>query len=419
MRKAEPIAGLGGVALIVAACIHWGEDMGAVQAVVLIAFGLLFLAVPVTSVATSGPAKAVAAAVLASAFGWIPLLITLLQLLFGDGGWVSPLAALVGWAAPGSPCVTSPRPGRSHRTSPGAPSRMWPRALAALGGIALLVSLAFPWYDSTDGELSVLGSEGAAPQVSWTPGVSPEAWSAFTATDAVLAVLAVAAVLLAFVRPSFAPFAGVAALALVAFRLLWPPGEAVDYTLAPAAAIALAGAVALCAGPVPRLRAAEPLAGLGGLVLLLSLWLPWYELDLDAEAFLDDLREPGAIIAVLVGEEDGTVASAWELLTVIDIALVPLALLALAVPLTALLARGPAKPVAAAVLASAFGWIAVLLVGARVLFTPGALELDTGALIGLGAALAAWIGAWLSLRDESTPGAVAPQLLRRAVPDVA
>ena len=97
MRKAEPIAGLGGVALIVAACIHWGEDMGAVQAVVLIAFGLLFLAVPVTSVATAGPAKAIAAAVLASAFGWIPLLITLLQLLFGDGGWVSPLAALVGW----------------------------------------------------------------------------------------------------------------------------------------------------------------------------------------------------------------------------------------------------------------------------------------------------------------------------------
>ena len=296
---------------------------------------------------------------------------------------------------------------------------MWPRALAALGGIAMLASLAFPWYDSTDGELSVIGSEGAAPQVSWTPGVSPEAWSAFTATDAALVVLALAAVVLAFVRPALARLPGVAALALVAVRLLWPPGEPVDYTLAPAAALAVAGAVALCAGPVPRLRAAEPLAGLGGLVLLLSLWLPWYELDLDAEAFLDDLREPGAIIAVLVGEEDGTVASAWELLTIVDIALVPLALLALAVPLTALLARGPAKPVAAAVLASAFGWIAVALVAARVLFTPGALELDTGALIALGAALAAWIGAWLSLRDESAPGAVAPQLLRRAVPDVA
>ena len=67
------------------------------QAVVLILFALLFLAVPVVTVATSGPAKSVGTAVLASAFGWIPVLITAVQLLFGDGGWVSPLAALVGW----------------------------------------------------------------------------------------------------------------------------------------------------------------------------------------------------------------------------------------------------------------------------------------------------------------------------------
>ena len=90
MRRSEPIAGLGGAALVVAALLHWGEDMGAVQAVVLILFGLLFLAVPVVSLATSGPAKAVGTAVLASAFGWIPLLITLIQLAFGDGGWVAP-----------------------------------------------------------------------------------------------------------------------------------------------------------------------------------------------------------------------------------------------------------------------------------------------------------------------------------------
>jgi len=97
MRRSEPIAGLGGVALTVAAFLHWGEDMGALQAVVLIFFGLVFLAVPVVSVATSGPAKAVRTAVFASAFGWIPVLITVLQLAFGDGGWVAPLAAVVGW----------------------------------------------------------------------------------------------------------------------------------------------------------------------------------------------------------------------------------------------------------------------------------------------------------------------------------
>lgn len=97
MRRSEPIAGLGGAALIVAALLHWGEDMGAVQAVILILFGLLFLAVPVVTLVTSGPSKSVGTAVLASAFGWLPLLITLIEWVFGDGGWVSPLAALVGW----------------------------------------------------------------------------------------------------------------------------------------------------------------------------------------------------------------------------------------------------------------------------------------------------------------------------------
>ena len=97
MRRSEPIAGLGGAALIVAALLHWCEDMGAVQAVLLILFGLLFLAVPLVALVASGPSKPVAAAVLASAFGWIALLITVLQLAFGDGGWVAPLAALVGW----------------------------------------------------------------------------------------------------------------------------------------------------------------------------------------------------------------------------------------------------------------------------------------------------------------------------------
>ncbi len=119
MRRSEPIAGLGGAALLVAALLHWGEDMGAVQAVVLILFGLLFLAVPIVTLATSGPAKSIGTAVLASAFGWIPLLITLIELAFGDGGWVAPLATLVGWvgswlsmrdeSTPGAPVPDIPR----------------------------------------------------------------------------------------------------------------------------------------------------------------------------------------------------------------------------------------------------------------------------------------------------------------------
>ncbi|MBE2315005.1 hypothetical protein DVA67_003400 [Solirubrobacter sp. CPCC 204708] len=123
MRRSEPIAGLGGVALIVAALLHWGEDMGAVQAVVLIGFGLLFLAVPVVALATSGPSKAVGTAVLASAFGWVPLLIGLVQLVFGDGGWVTPLAALVGWVGSWLSLRDESTPGA---TTPDVPRRPAP-----------------------------------------------------------------------------------------------------------------------------------------------------------------------------------------------------------------------------------------------------------------------------------------------------
>ena len=241
---------------------------------------------------------------------------------------------------------------------------MWPRALAALGGIALLVSLAFPWYESTDGELSVHRQRrGRAPgelDSGCQPGGLERVHRNRRRARGARRCGGAAGVRPPVLRPSHRrrrARAGRLPVALAAGRggrlhararrrpraggrgrALRRPGPAAARRRAarrprrPRAA-ALAVAALVRAGPrrgsVPRRPPASP----------------------------------GAIIAVLVGEEDGTVASAWELLTVIDIALVPLALLALAVPLTALLARGPAKPVAAAVLASAFGWIAVLLVG--------------------------------------------------------
>ncbi len=125
MRKGEPIAGLGGLALLITALLHWGDDMGAPQGVLLVVFGVLFLAVPAVSVATSGPAKAVRTAVLASAFGWLPLLITALDRLFGDGGWVAPLAALVGWVGSWLSLRDESTPGA---TAPDVPRRPVPDA---------------------------------------------------------------------------------------------------------------------------------------------------------------------------------------------------------------------------------------------------------------------------------------------------
>ena len=162
------------------------------------------------------------------------------------------------------------------------------------------------------------------------------------------------------------------------------------------------------------MRRAEPLAGLGGLLLLVSLFLPWYRDGVYVLTTFSGGTE--AVHALRTWELTG-----WRAFTVIDVLLALLAALALAVPLSSLLATGPAKPVAVAVLASAFGWLAVLLVGFRLLFPDdpsGVIELRFGIWLALAGALIAWVGSWLSLRDESTPGAVAPDIPRQPAPAV-
>jgi hypothetical protein len=159
------------------------------------------------------------------------------------------------------------------------------------------------------------------------------------------------------------------------------------------------------------MRRAEPLAGLGGILLLVSLFLPWY--GVDPNVALD-----GATLVTqsLYAVEDVT---GWQAFTVIDVLLALLALPAILVPVLSVASSGPAKPVAIAVIASAIGWLAVLLVAFRLVFTPDDMAVRYGAWLGLAGALIAWIGSWMSLRDESTPGAVAPDIPRRPAPPAA
>jgi hypothetical protein len=137
------------------------------------------------------------------------------------------------------------------------------------------------------------------------------------------------------------------------------------------------------------MRRAEPVAGLGGLLLLVSMFLPWYG--------------PGNV-------------TGWQALTVIDVLLALLALVAIAVPVISAMTRGPAKPVAIEVIASAIGWLAVLLVAVRLVFAPDDLSVRYGVWLALAGAVIAWVGSWMSLRDESTPGAVPPDVPRRPAP---
>src|SRR3954464_4895681 len=137
------------------------------------------------------------------------------------------------------------------------------------------------------------------------------------------------------------------------------------------------------------MRKAEPLAGLGGLLALVSLFLTWY----------------GDTAFILVRGTRTAIGSAtltgWQALTVIDVLLALLALLAIAVPVVSLATKGPAKSVGTAVLASAFGRLAILLVAFRLIDSPqDGVSLSYGAWLALAGAILAWVGSWLSMRDE-------------------
>jgi hypothetical protein len=152
------------------------------------------------------------------------------------------------------------------------------------------------------------------------------------------------------------------------------------------------------------MRRAEPFAGLGGALLLVALFLTWYG---------GDALPPVSGDLQPYGPPDQT---AWQAFTMTDVLLAILAVPAILVPVLSVATRGPAKAIAIAVIASATGWLAIVLVAFRLVLEPEGMRPLSGAWLALAGALLAWVGSWLSLRDESTPGAVAPDIPRRPVP---
>jgi hypothetical protein len=131
---------------------------------------------------------------------------------------------------------------------------------------------------------------------------------------------------------------------------------------------------------VRRLRAGEWLAAAGGTALIVSLLLPWYEGPTET----------------LTG---------YQALTVVDVLLTLIALLAVSLAVLQATQDTPAKPVAAGVLSVVFGAIGVLLVVFRLVDSPSdGLEVRGGAWLGLAAAIAITVGGWRSLAAEYVRG---------------
>lgn len=130
-------------------------------------------------------------------------------------------------------------------------------------------------------------------------------------------------------------------------------------------------------------RFAEVVAGAAGILLLVSLFLPWYS------GALECVQRPCP----------PTQLSAWESLAVLDIVFAVVALAGIALLALEATQRTSAVPVAWATLTALTASIAVPIALYRTLDPPGALD-PRFAFLGLIACAGVAAGAWLSMRDE-------------------
>jgi hypothetical protein len=125
-----------------------------------------------------------------------------------------------------------------------------------------------------------------------------------------------------------------------------------------------------------RVRAGELVAGFGGLVLAVAMFLPWFEFrsgNLDA----------------------------WSAFAVIDIVLGLTALAGLGLFWVTLTRATPAIPVAVGVATGPLALIATLCVVVRLIDHPaGSFDTCAGVWVGLAGTLLVLVGAWAGVNDE-------------------
>jgi hypothetical protein len=148
---------------------------------------------------------------------------------------------------------------------------------------------------------------------------------------------------------------------------------------------------------VSRLRAGEWLAVVGAAALLVTLFLPWFGLEVPGPA--------GNLVNPFLADVTGT--SGWSALGWVTIVL---ALAAIGCAAWLALANATARPVAqlvaASVLTATAGTLAFVVLALRALvFQPGPNDFVVvryGAWLGLLAALILAVGGWWATKDERT-----------------
>jgi hypothetical protein len=142
-----------------------------------------------------------------------------------------------------------------------------------------------------------------------------------------------------------------------------------------------------------RIGPGELIAGISGLVLLISLWFKWYGVKISGGGILRGF-EPSI--------------TAWQAFDFIDLLLFVIALIAIGVAVMRGLNKMPDMPYPPATLVAAAGGLALLLVLFRTIVTPidtgGVDGIDVtrkfGLLIGLLSAAGVAYGGWRAMQDS-------------------
>ncbi len=155
-----------------------------------------------------------------------------------------------------------------------------------------------------------------------------------------------------------------------------------------------------------RLRRGDLIAGLGGVALLIVMFLDWYGAGGNATFQGQDIK-------ISLG------FNAWEAFSITDLILALTAVAGIGLAVITATRRSPALPVAASVITATLGALATLLVFYRILNQPGPNEffdVKLGAFLGFLSVLAIAAGGYLAMRDEQWEGAPMPTDVRPTPP---
>jgi hypothetical protein len=153
----------------------------------------------------------------------------------------------------------------------------------------------------------------------------------------------------------------------------------------------------------PQQRA-DMLAGIAGVVLLLSMFLPWFGPSTLTE---EAIREADELTREAGGEpldEPDVTENAWQAFTFVDVLLLLAALGGIRAGVAAVARQGGRSPIGATAVTAGLGAVAGLLVLYRVINPIGEAGREYGIFIGLIAAIGIAAGGWLSLEQGERTG---------------